>query len=288
LSPLPPGEGQGEGSAGYDLETPGNVVWPLADNLGTIRDLAEYDAQSGATSVVNHRVYDAYGNLKSETNPQTNQPAAVDCLFAFTGRMFDKNTGLQNNLNRWYDPKVGSWISQDPIGFLSGTTNLYVYCGNNPINFIDPSGTSSIARQIVDYYYELLAAGFSDQRIIRGLIIRALVLSDGNVTVALGEVQSARRFIIGSQNDIFASVDHFLQAWQLGHLGGIANLGYAILKPFGLIPLDPGGLRASPLTWQQFDAGCHGGSMYDFFGSNIVIGSRDWYRLLEILNKLFQ
>ena len=41
---------------GYDLTSPGNVVWTLADNEGTIRDLATYNAQTGVTTVANHRV----------------------------------------------------------------------------------------------------------------------------------------------------------------------------------------------------------------------------------------
>ena len=41
----------------------GNVVWPLADQQGTINDLAVYNSQTGITSVANHRVYDSFGNL---------------------------------------------------------------------------------------------------------------------------------------------------------------------------------------------------------------------------------
>ncbi len=115
-------------------ETPGTVVWPLADNLGTIRDLAVMDAQIGVTSVANHRVYDSFGNLKSQTN------AAVDCLFGFTGRPIDNATGLQNNLNRWYDAKTGCWMSKDPIGFEGRDANQYRYVGNSPTAFTDPTG----------------------------------------------------------------------------------------------------------------------------------------------------
>jgi RHS repeat-associated protein len=78
-------------------------------------------------------VYDAYGNLTSET-------AAVDCLFGYTGQLYDNATGLQNNLNRWYDPSVGRWMSQDPIGFGGGDANLYRYVGNSPLGYRDPSG----------------------------------------------------------------------------------------------------------------------------------------------------
>ncbi len=116
----------------------GQVVWTLGDNQGTIKDLAVMD--SGVTSVVNHRVFDSFGNLTSAINPSTNQAATVDCLFGYTGRAKDSVTGLQNNGERWYDPIIAGWLSQDPIGFKSGTTNLYVYCGNNPTNATDPSG----------------------------------------------------------------------------------------------------------------------------------------------------
>ena len=115
------------------LETGGDLLWPLVDHLNTARDLATYDSQNDETTIANHRVFDAYGRLTDETN------AAVDCLFAFTGRAFDEDTGLQNNLNRWYDSRVGRWLSQDPIGYR-GRVNLYDYVRNDPTNRTDPSG----------------------------------------------------------------------------------------------------------------------------------------------------
>ena len=42
--------------------------------------------------------------------------------------------------NRWYDPEIGRFISEDPVGFAGGDINLYSYVGNNPLNFIDPFG----------------------------------------------------------------------------------------------------------------------------------------------------
>ncbi len=116
------------------LLSAGDVLWPLADNLGTVRDLATYDPGTDTTTVVNHRVFDAYGRMTSETNP------AVDHLFGFTGRMFDEATGLQNNLNRWHDPAVGRWTSEDPLGFSAGDANLNRYVGNRPLTSIDPTG----------------------------------------------------------------------------------------------------------------------------------------------------
>jgi RHS repeat-associated protein len=110
------------------------VSFSLTDHENSVRDLVTYDSGTDTTTIANHRIYDAYGNLTSETD------SAVDCLFGYTGRMFDESTGLQNNLNRWYDPTTGRWLSQDPIGFNGGDANLYRYCENSPTNYIDPSG----------------------------------------------------------------------------------------------------------------------------------------------------
>ncbi len=64
----------------------------------------------------------------------------MDTVFGFTGRFFDDGTGLQWNLNRWYDPGVGRWLSEDPIGFGGGDPNLYRYVGNGPGMGVDPDG----------------------------------------------------------------------------------------------------------------------------------------------------
>ncbi len=117
-------------------DSPGSILWPLADHLGTIRDLAAYDSSTDAATIVNHRTFDAYGNLQS----QTNATSAHDTLFAFTGRPLDQTTGLQNNLHRWYDAATGRWMSEDPIGFEGKDANLTRYVRNNPPNIVDPIG----------------------------------------------------------------------------------------------------------------------------------------------------
>ena len=41
---------------------------------------------------------------------------------------------------RYYDPKVGRFVTKDPIGFDGGDFNLYAYTKNNPVNYVDPDG----------------------------------------------------------------------------------------------------------------------------------------------------
>jgi RHS repeat-associated protein len=50
-------------------------------------------------------------------------PPLIEQPFRFQGQQFDEETGLHYNRFRYYDPVVGRFASQDPIG-LVGSTNL--------------------------------------------------------------------------------------------------------------------------------------------------------------------
>ncbi|MDD3470435.1 MAG: hypothetical protein PHE53_10745 [Thermoguttaceae bacterium] len=106
----------------------GDTYWTLTDHQNTVRDLAN------AVGVVTHRSYNTFGVLTDET------ASAVDCLFGYTGKMFDDVTELQNNVNRWYNPTLGKWLSEDPIGFNRMDVNLYRYVRNGVSNYIDTTG----------------------------------------------------------------------------------------------------------------------------------------------------
>ena len=155
-SPLSSGEGQGEGSlsgAAVDqilatekvtplspgsVQSAGTVNWDLTDNQGTVRDVAEYNASTQTTSVVDHLVYASYGQIASQTN-STYRPT-----FTYTGMWQDPTTGLDYDDARWYDSVDGIFASQDPVGFGGGQTNLSEYCGNSPTNATDPSGMAIV------------------------------------------------------------------------------------------------------------------------------------------------
>jgi RHS repeat-associated protein len=58
----------------------------------------------------------------------------------FTGQQWYHELGLYDLRNRFYSPDIGRFLQPDPIGFSGDWSNLYRYCGNNPINFADPDG----------------------------------------------------------------------------------------------------------------------------------------------------
>jgi RHS repeat-associated protein len=68
--------------------------------------------------------------------------------YAWSGRELDVETGLQYNRARYYDANTGRWMSQDPLGFDAGDSNLYRYVSNQPAVETDPSGLDTIVEDI--------------------------------------------------------------------------------------------------------------------------------------------
>ncbi len=107
------------------------LFWVLTDHLGSPRRLLDRNGVE-----VGRFDYDSFGNLRSVTGTQT---GAVG-RFAFTGREWDPNTGLYYYRARYYDPDLGRFIQEDPMGFGAGDANLYRYVFNQPLTLTDPTG----------------------------------------------------------------------------------------------------------------------------------------------------
>jgi RHS repeat-associated protein len=115
-------------------ESNGNTRWALTDHLGSVRDVVD---DSG--TVLNHFVYDAFGGVTSQTDE------SVVFRYGYTARELDAESGLQYNRARYLDSFTGKFISQDPISFQGGDSNLYRYVFNSPLNGTDPTGHLVVA-----------------------------------------------------------------------------------------------------------------------------------------------
>lgn len=99
-----------------------------ADGLGSITAITDNRGK-----VIQDYQYDSYGNLHDQKN-------RIKQSYTYTGREWDRETGLYYYRARYYDPMEGRFVSRDPIGFEGGDFNLYGYVQSNPINAIDPFG----------------------------------------------------------------------------------------------------------------------------------------------------
>ncbi len=106
------------------------VYLPIADAKGNIRHL--WDATSNAIAATYD--YDPFGRLIGKTGA-----AADACPFRFSSKYLDEETGLYYYGYRYYDPCSLKWLSRDPLGEQGGL-NLTAFCGNDPVNQVDPLG----------------------------------------------------------------------------------------------------------------------------------------------------
>ena len=153
---LPPQEEQTEERSKVVSLQDWRVRYYHNDHLGTPRELSDEDG-----GIVWQATYRAWGNTLrvKATQPVTlqnqkrlaqtgrrpeaqNDPNAelqpIEQNLRFQGQYFDQETGLHYNRFRYYDPDVGRFVSQDPIG-LAGGANNYQYAPN-PAGWTDEFG----------------------------------------------------------------------------------------------------------------------------------------------------
>ncbi|OCG46648.1 hypothetical protein A9G35_04720 [Gilliamella sp. Choc5-1] len=87
--------------------------------------------------------YNAYGQIINETYHQDDFQTLPDNPLRFQGQYYDEETGLHYNLNRYYDPFTGRYITQDPIKLFAGFNN-YCYVNNDVSNIVDPLGLCNL------------------------------------------------------------------------------------------------------------------------------------------------
>ena len=109
------------------VQADGTRLQYVTDGHGDVKKLI---SSSGA--VVADYTYDAFGNQTEEA--EDSNP------FRYAGEYWDKETGLIYLRARYYDAGIGSFTQEDPA---RDGENWYVYCGGNPILYVDPSGLLS-------------------------------------------------------------------------------------------------------------------------------------------------
>ena len=113
------------------------VTYTHSDHLGS-----PAAATNAAGALLWREDYTPFGEARQA-------PAANDDGESFTGHIADTDTGLVYMQARYYDPAIGRFLSNDPVGFASGGVgyfNRYAYVGNNPLNATDPTGMVQVVK----------------------------------------------------------------------------------------------------------------------------------------------
>jgi RHS repeat-associated protein len=126
------GPGSLQMSAIIDIDS--EVYIPIHDHRGNIMTLFHVD--TGA--IFETYRYSAYGE-EQIYNSNRERILASKNPWRFSGKRVDEETGLNYFGHRYYDSKVGRWITADPLWFEDGP-NLYAYVHNSPIQYVDPNG----------------------------------------------------------------------------------------------------------------------------------------------------
>ena len=125
--------------SGFEAGTSGNMENRTFhhDQVNSVVALTDHN---GAT--VQAVSYGPFGELSQTTGSSSNS-------MKYTGREEDAESGLYYYRARYYDPEIGRFISEDPLGYEGGI-NLYAYVGNNPLIHNDPTGNAVTPETVWD------------------------------------------------------------------------------------------------------------------------------------------
>ena len=207
----------------------------LQDHLGNNRMVVNANGEVGQ---VNH--YYAFGGLMGESTGGDTQ------TYKYNGKELDRINGLDwyDYGARNYDAALGRWHVVDPLAEKYYNVSPYAYCGNNPMNRIDPNGMEmdwvqsdtqmKYDRRIIDEETAQLYYGKS--AIYRPLGYSYIATTGENITLydnanfmSNGIMKTAFDYtpIMSSQNlSSFVDFTNIFNTWGLGTIGGFGSKVY--------------------------------------------------------------
>jgi RHS repeat-associated protein len=117
------------------------VAYYLEDGMGSVIGIApSASPTAGNTTTL---FYDGFGNSRATNGPAPSIPAGAGGDYRFHGAWFESGSGLYNLRAREYDPRLGRFLSRDPLkgaGKTPESAHPYTYANANPLVYKDPSG----------------------------------------------------------------------------------------------------------------------------------------------------
>ena len=245
----------------YQKDLQGNIV-TIVNAAGAPMAQYYYDAWG------NHKVYD--GDYITEMT----SPTFIGNLnpFRYRGYYYDTETKLYYLKSRYYDPEVGRFISADTVNYAEPSKfdglNLFAYCNNNPVMFVDPDGHTPWWRWVISGVQ--LVAGFVLCATGVGAGVGAPLIvggAIGMITNIFGDQIGAG---VGSMLNGYGAISTGCSLYSFGWIGAI--LGTALVLVGVATSLMGANEIASGISGQNNLRPLIGEELYDelYIGLNIV------------------
>ena len=132
------------------------TLYAVCNSRGDVEELRK---ETG--SLYARYVYDSWGNVlyiysgTGTTEITDTDNLAIQNPFRYRGYYFDTESGLYYLQSRYYDPVTGRFLNADSLVDTSDVLgfNMYAYCGNNPVNYIDPTG--HLAKSVKSFFKKI-------------------------------------------------------------------------------------------------------------------------------------
>ena len=164
------------------------TLWAANDHLGSVTQLLD-----DTGTVVEHREYDSFGAIDQvfdETGTEVGS-ANLRSEVAHTGSFWDDDAALYQKRARWYDAESGRFIGEDPA---TDGSNWYAYAGNDPVNFIDPTGLAQAGHPLSVLDANIGGPSIDDQLRGAGIpwAVRQSDISFLNTSASISSASSAK------------------------------------------------------------------------------------------------
>ena len=232
----------------------GTMYYYMTDAQGNVIGIVDRNG-----NVVVQYWYDAWGNHKvvSSNGTVITSSAHIGNVnpFRYRGYYYDTETGLYFLQTRYYDPEVGRFLNRDSVQYADpqtfGGLDLYAYCLNNPVEYVDPDGTFILSVFLICLSVGAIAGGVAGgvtaaqngsdilQGIFTGVLLGGAVgaiaglggayLMGGMSSIASKLISDAVASIASGTN-CFGSWEDYSIAFIFGGLIKGANLGNGLNK----------------------------------------------------------